>query len=88
MKTEWRFQELGVSRQWALENGWDWSAVNATGPVRDQARTGTCWAFSTTLVAETASWVAGNPLTELAPQVLMDCLHLECEGELCQEDKK
>jgi len=71
------------------KRNFDWSNVNgfrAFGPVRDQGRTGTCWAFASTLCAENAWWLAGNDLVELAPQVLADCLMLDCEGEYCNDD--
>lgn len=87
-KTARKLKELGVDREFVLENGWDWS--EAMRPfVRDQARTGTCWQFSATLVTEYAWWIAGNELTQLAPQVLGDCVAIECVGpeELCTDDR-
>eukprot|EP00493_Phyllostaurus_siculus_P021400 UN21727 len=87
-KSHKRLRELGVNMEEAKRN-FDWSNVNgfrAFGPVRDQGRTGTCWSFASTLCAENAWWLAGNDLVELAPQVLADCLMLDCEGEYCNDD--
>lgn len=87
-KTTRKLRELGVTREEALEMGWDWTAAIRPN-VRDQARTGTCWQFSATLVAEYAWWIAGNEMTKLAPQVLGDCVDVKCVGpeELCTADR-
>lgn len=89
-KSRRRLSELGVDMEEAKRN-FDWSNLDghdfrSFGPVRDQGRTGTCWAFSATLVAEHAWWLAGNDKIELAPQLLADCLALECQGDYCNEE--
>ena len=86
-KTREKFKELGVDTNWALENGWDWSAVGGVTPPKDQARTGTCWSFSAAAVAESIWWINGNSLTAFSSQVLIDCLRPTCEGDYCTDDK-
>jgi len=84
-----RLHELGVDME-AAKTSFDWTNINgfrAMGPVRDQGRTGTCWAFTSTQIAEVAWWLAGNSLEPFSPQVLADCLVLTCEGEYCNDDK-
>jgi len=84
-----RLRELGVDME-SAKTSFDWSNINgfrAMTPVRDQGRTGTCWAFTSTQIAEVAWWLAGNPLEAFSPQVLADCLALTCEGEYCNDDK-
>lgn len=80
---------MGVDMEAAKVN-FDWGNVNgfnALTPVRDQGRTGTCWAFSSKVISETAWWIAGNDLVELSPQVLADCIDLTCKGDFCNEEK-
>jgi len=41
--------------------------------VKDQGQCGSCWAFSATENIESMSALVGNPLTELAPEQIVDC---------------
>lgn len=54
---------------------WDWRDKGAVTPVRDQAQCGSCWAFSTAENIEGLWALAGNPLTVLSPQDIVDCSH-------------
>ncbi len=51
----------------------DWVAKGAVTPVKDQARCGSCWAFSTTGSVEGAYQIAGNQLTSLSEEDLVQC---------------
>jgi C1A family cysteine protease len=47
--------------------------------VKDQGQCGSCWAFSATETIESAWALAGNTLTEFAPQQIVSC-DTECYG--------
>jgi C1A family cysteine protease len=42
-------------------------------PIKDQGQCGSCWAFSTISVIESAWAIAGNPLTSFSEQEIVDC---------------
>ena len=50
----------------------DWTGTYTT-PVKDQGYCGSCWAFSATEQIESQYFLAGNTLTEFAPQQLVSC---------------
>lgn len=85
-KTEKRLRDLGIDLEEA-KVAFDWSLVGGSLPPRDQGRQGVCWAFTSTSVAESAWFIAGNDLTRLSPQSLLDCLDVQCRGEYCNDDK-
>jgi len=51
----------------------DWRSKNAVTAVRDQGECGSCWAFSAVETVESQWYLAGNNLTELSVQQVVDC---------------
>lgn len=56
-----------------LPSKWDWRAKGIVPPVRDQGGCGSCWAFGTVGVMESALKKAGGPLKDLSEQFLVSC---------------
>jgi len=61
-----------------LPESFDWRDQNMVTRVKDQASCGSCWTFSVTGALESANAIAGNDLTELSEQQLVDCSHSCC----------
>ncbi|NP_001091187.1 cathepsin H [Xenopus laevis] len=55
----------------------DWRDSNCVSPVKDQGYCGSCWAFATVGVIEALHCLAGNELSNLSEQQLVDCDHLD-----------
>jgi len=58
----------------------DWVADGAVTPVKDQARCGSCWAFSTTGSVEGAYQIATGTLKSFSEQQLVSCDHNGDQG--------
>jgi len=52
---------------------YDWSASGCITPVYDQGQCGSCWAFSATETIESYNCLAGNALTTLSMEQIVDC---------------
>lgn len=64
----------------------DWRERGVVNPVKDQGQCGSCWAFATTSVAESAWAIRSSELLVLSEQELVDCssgppyFNLGCNG--------
>jgi len=55
------------------QSSFDWNSKGAITPVYNQGQCGSCWAFSATETIESYWFLAGNTLTQLAMQQIVDC---------------
>jgi len=55
------------------QDSFDWNSKGAITPVYDQGQCGSCWAFSATETIESYWMLAGNSLTQLSMQQIVDC---------------
>jgi len=52
---------------------YDWVSCGVTTPIYNQGACGSCWAFSATETIESYFALAGNTLTEMAMEQIVDC---------------
>jgi len=52
---------------------YDWNSCGVVTPVYNQGQCGSCWAFSATETIESYFALAGNSLTQLAMEQIVDC---------------
>ncbi|MGE5416473.1 MAG: C1 family peptidase, partial [Acidobacteriota bacterium] len=57
----------------ALPSAWDWRNQGGVTPVKDQGGCGSCWAFSTCAVMESAIKIKDNVTIDLSEQNLVSC---------------
>ena len=57
----------------ALPAKWDWREQNGVTPIRDQGNCGSCWAFATVGVMESAIKIKDGVATDLSEQFLVSC---------------
>jgi C1A family cysteine protease len=69
-----------------LADSVDWVAEGAVTPVKNQAKCGSCWAFSTTGSVEGAYQIASGKLVSLSEENLVECDHVDngCHGGAMQ----
>jgi hypothetical protein len=58
----------------------DWTKHGILGPVQDQGKCGSCWAFATTAAIEAVNNMLGAWPVKLSEQQLIDCLDVNCFG--------
>ncbi len=75
------FAELHLK---SLPAFWDWRTSGIVPSVRDQGACGSCWAFGTVSVMESAVRKGGGPLVDLSEQFLINCNNdgWDCDGGL------
>jgi cysteine peptidase B len=79
--TEWpAYSDEDVNK--ALATSIDWVSKGAVTGVKNQGSCGSCWAFSATGNIEGQWKLAGNKLTSVSEQQLVDCDHMGDQG--CQ----
>jgi len=54
-------------------NNYDWGASGCVSAVYNQGQCGSCWAFSATETIESYNCLAGNALTDLSMEQIVDC---------------
>ena len=57
----------------SLPDSFDWREKGVVSSVKDQGTVGTCWAFSTVGNVEGQWAIAGNNVTSLSAEQLVDC---------------
>ncbi|ETI47738.1 hypothetical protein F441_08072 [Phytophthora nicotianae CJ01A1] len=60
----------------------DWTTSGCVVPVKNQGQCGSCWAFAAVAALESAICLAGQPLTPLSEQQVVDCdkTSYACQG--------
>ena len=56
-----------------LPESWDWRALGGVTPIKDQGTCGSCWAFSTAGVVESAIKIRDGVEVDLSEQHLLSC---------------
>jgi len=64
---------LGDGGSLGLPASFDWRSQGVVTTVKDQRSCGSCWAFGTVGVMESAILRAGGPITDLSEQYLINC---------------
>jgi len=64
----------------ALPSSFDWRTKGVVNPIKNQGQCGSCWAFSTVSVIESAWALKGHNLTSFSEQEVVDCSH-GCSNE-------
>ncbi len=71
-----------------LPTSFDWRDYGVVPAVRSQGGCGSCWAFGTVGVMESAIKISGGPMTDLSEQFLISCNNsgFDCDGGLTAHD--
>ncbi|HAF63012.1 MAG TPA: hypothetical protein DCK95_11910, partial [Anaerolineaceae bacterium] len=72
LSQESAFDDLDVDVN-NMPSSFDWRTQGVVPAVRDQGACGSCWAFGTVGVMESAIKIAGGPMTDLSEQFLVSC---------------
>jgi|WetSurMetagenome_2_1015567.scaffolds.fasta_scaffold00054_40 C1A family cysteine protease len=77
-------REMSQDEASDLPSSYDWRAYHVVPAVRDQGACGSCWAFGTVGIMESALRISGYPLTNLSEQFLISCNSNKwgCDGGL------
>jgi len=65
--------EYNLQRRLQAPTSWDWRQEGGVTEIKDQGQCGSCWAFSTSVMSESANFMAGNSLISLSPEELVQC---------------
>jgi C1A family cysteine protease len=65
-----------------LPSRWDWREHKAVNPIRDQGQCGSCWAFGSATVVESAYMIQRSKTVDLSEQQLVSCdtRYAGCDG--------
>ena len=72
--------EIPPSDVLSVPSSFSWLDKGAVTPPKDQAKCGSCWAFSSTAALEAAYKVGSGKLKSLSEQEYLDCVYPQSKG--------